>query len=162
MGDVRQVFTRYAEPVRIVVVPDGDGDVSGVVCGLLRADMKAVFARPFDRAGMSRPAVLDTFRSRVAPSYTAAFDKGVAALAAGDYGTAESSFKTVVTPTEDSTAGLTYLAATFAASGHDREAASAWQTALIDGASIPEIYQWLGDTLLRVHDLPHARAVLDS
>jgi hypothetical protein len=57
---------------------------------------------------------------------------------------------------------LTYLAATFAASGHDREAASAWQTALIDGAGIPEIYQWLGDTLLRVHDLPHARAVLEE
>jgi VWFA-related protein len=121
-----------------------------------------VFARPFDRSAMSRPAVLDTFRSRVAPSYTAAFDKGVAALAAADYGTAESSFKTAVTPTEDSTAALTYLAATFAASGHDREAASAWETALIDGASIPEIYQWLGDTLLRVHDLPHARAVLEE
>jgi VWFA-related protein len=121
-----------------------------------------VFARPFDRSAMSRPAVLDTFRSRVATSHTAAFDKGVAALAAGDYGSAESSFKTVVTPTEDSTAALTYLAATFAASGHDREAASAWQTALIDGASIPEIYQWLGDTLLRVHDLPHARAVLEE
>jgi VWFA-related protein len=121
-----------------------------------------VFARPFDRAMVSRPTVLDTFRSRVAPSYTAAFDKGVAALAAGDYGTAESSFKEVVTPTEDSTAALTYLAATFAASGHDREAASAWQTALIEGAGIPEIYQWLGDTLLRVHDLPHARAVLEE
>ena len=121
-----------------------------------------VFARPFDRSAMSRPSVLDTFRSRVAPAYSAAFDKGVAALAAADYGTAESSFKTAVTPTEDSTAALTYLAATFAASGHDREAASAWQTALIDGATIPEIYQWLGDTLLRVHDLPHARAVLEE
>ena len=121
-----------------------------------------VFARPFDRSAVSRPAVLDTFRSRVAPSHTAAFDKGVAALAAADYGTAENSFKTAVTPTEDSTAALTYLAATFAASGHDREAASAWETALIDGAGIPEIYQWLGDTLLRVHDLSHARAVLEE
>jgi VWFA-related protein len=121
-----------------------------------------VFARPFDRGHMSRPAVLDTFRSRVAPPHTAAFDKGVTALAAGDYGVAESSFKTAITPTDDSTAALTYLAATFAASGHDREAASAWQTALIDGSGIPEIYQWLGDTLLRVHDLPHARAVLEE
>ena len=121
-----------------------------------------VFARPFDRGHMSRPAVLDTFRSRVAPPHTAAFDKGVTALAAGDYGVAESSFKTAITPTDDSTAALTYLAATFAASGHDREAASAWETALIDGAGIPEIYQWLGDTLLRVHDLPHARAVLEE
>ena len=121
-----------------------------------------VFARPFDRTSMGRAPVLETFRTRVAPVHTTAFDKGVAALEAGDYGTAESSFKATISPTEDSTAGLAYLAATFAASGHDREAASAWQTSLIDGAGIPEIYQWLGDTLLRVHDLPHARAVLEE
>ena len=121
-----------------------------------------VFARPFDRTSMGRAPVLETFRTRVAPVHTTAFDKGVAALEAGDYGTAESSFKAAISPTEDSTAGLAYLAATFAASGHDREAASAWQTSLIDGAEIPEIYQWLGDTLLRVHDLPHARAVLEE
>jgi VWFA-related protein len=121
-----------------------------------------VFNRPFDRASAGRPAVLETFRARVAPAHTAAFDKGVSALAAGDYPTAETSFKAAISPSEESTAGLTYLAATFAASGHDREAASAWQTALIDGAGIPEIYQWLGDTLLRVHDLPHARAVLEE
>ncbi len=121
-----------------------------------------VFARPFDRTDMSKPAILDTFRSRVAATTTGAFDKGVALLAAGDFAAAETSFKAAITPTEDSSAGLTYLAATFAAAGHDREAASAWQTALIDGAEIPEIYQWLGDTLLRSHDLPHARAVLEE
>jgi VWFA-related protein len=121
-----------------------------------------VFDRPFDRSAMARPATLGTFRSRVAEPYVATFDKGVTALEAGDYLTAETSFKAAITPTEDSSAALTYLAATFAASGHDREAASAWQTALIDGAAIPEIYLWLGDTLLRVHDLPHARAILEE
>jgi VWFA-related protein len=121
-----------------------------------------VFDRPFDRTAVARPAVLGTFRARVAPGYTAAFDKGVAALEAGDYPGAETSFKAAITPTEDSTAALAYLAATFAAAGHDLQAASAWQTSLIDGAEIPEIYQWLGDTLLRVHDLPHARAILEE
>jgi tetratricopeptide (TPR) repeat protein len=121
-----------------------------------------VFDRPFDRTAMARPATLETFRSRVAPAYTTAFDKGVAALQAGDYPGAETSFKAAITPTEDSSAALAYLAATFAAAGHDREAASAWQTSLIDGADIPEIYLWLGDTLLRVHDLPHARAILEE
>jgi VWFA-related protein len=121
-----------------------------------------VFDRPFDRTAVARPATLNTFRSRVADGYTAAFDKGVAALEAGDYPGAETSFKSAITPSEDSTAALAYLAATFAAAGHDLQAASAWQTSLIDGAEIPEIYQWLGDTLLRVHDLPHARAILEE
>jgi VWFA-related protein len=121
-----------------------------------------VFDRPFDRSVMGRAPTLQAFRSRVAEPYAETFDKGVAALEAGDYPTAETSFKAAITPSEDSTAPLTYLAATFAASGHDREAASAWQTALIEGAEIPEIFLWLGDTLLRVHDLPHARAILEE
>jgi thioredoxin-like negative regulator of GroEL len=121
-----------------------------------------VFDRPFDRSVMGRAPTLQAFRSRVAGPYAETFDKGVAALEAGDYPTAETSFKAAITPAEDSTAPLTYLAATFAASGHDREAASAWQTALIEGAEIPEIFLWLGDTLLRVHDLPHARAILEE
>jgi tetratricopeptide (TPR) repeat protein len=121
-----------------------------------------LFDRPFERSEIARPATLQAFRARVAPPYAAPFDKGVTALEAGDYPTAETSFKAAITPTEDSTAPLAYLAATFAASGHDREAASAWQTALIEGADIPEIFLWLGDTLLRVHDLPHARAILEE
>ena len=121
-----------------------------------------VFDRPFDRSVMARPPTLQAFRSRVAAPYAETFDKGVAALEAGDYPAAETSFKAAVTPTEDSTAALTYLAATFAASGHDHAAAGAWQTALIEGADIPEIFLWLGDTLLRVHDLPHARAILEE
>jgi VWFA-related protein len=121
-----------------------------------------VFARPFDRAQATKPAILEVFRARVAASLTAAFDKGISLFEAGDYPAAELSFKAAITPAEDSSAPLTYLAATFAAAGHDREAASAWQTALIDGEDVPEIYQWLGDALLREHNLPQARAVLEE
>ena len=39
-----------------------------------------------------------------------------------------SSFKKAIEPEVDSTAPLTYLAASFAAAGKDREAASAWQS----------------------------------
>ena len=62
-------------------------------------------------------------------------------------------FKSAVQAEADSTPVLTYLAACFAASGHDGEAASAWQTALIDGSDFPEIYQWLGDALMRSRDI---------
>src|SRR6185436_5531709 len=62
----------------------------------------------------------------------------------------------------DSTAALAYLAATYAASGHDAEAASAWQTSLIEGSGFPQIYEWLGDALLRSRQLSEARAVLQE
>jgi Tfp pilus assembly protein PilF len=83
-------------------------------------------------------------------------------LADGDYGKAETSFKTAIQPDADSSVPLAYLAAVFAASGHDAEAASAWQTALINGDDLPEIYEWLGDALMRTHDLGQARAVLEE
>ena len=54
------------------------------------------------------------------------------------------------------------MAATFAASGHDREASSAWQTALVDGSDLPEIYDWLAGTLMRNRDLGLARGVLEE
>ena len=65
-------------------------------------------------------------------------------------------------PKSDSTAPLAFLAAAFAAAGHDREAASAWQTALVNGTELPQIYQWLGEALLRNHDFGEARAIYEE
>jgi len=120
------------------------------------------FARPFHREEISRPATLAAFRERVAPAVRGAFDSGVAALSAGDFGKAESILKSAVQDDGDSTAVLAYLAADFAASGHDQEAASAWQTALIGGEEFPQIYLWLGDALMRTRDLAQARTVLEE
>jgi tetratricopeptide (TPR) repeat protein len=120
------------------------------------------FARPFRREEVSRQPIVQAFRQRVAPASLAAFDLGVKQLAAGDFTKAELSFKAAIHPDGDSAAPLAYLAAVFAASGHDVEAASAWQTALIDGADVAEIYQWLGDTLMRTHEFAQARAVLEE
>src|SRR5206468_5013510 len=46
--------------------------------------------------------------------------------------------------------------------GHDTEAASAWQTALVDGSDVPQLYQWLVEALLRTHSLGEARSVLEE
>jgi len=37
-----------------------------------------------------------------------------------------------------------------------------WQTALVDGADIPQIYEWLADTLLRLKDFTAARSILEE
>ena len=92
----------------------------------------------------------------------AAFDQGIVHLAAGEYAKAELSFKRAIEPEGDATAPLAFMAAAFAASGHDREAASAWQTALVGGTDFPQIYQWLGDALLRSHDFGEARAIFEE
>lgn len=119
-------------------------------------------AGPFRRDEAMVPATLDAFRERLDPAVKAAFDEGVVWLASGDYPKAEASFKRAIDPDVDSTAALVYLAASFAAAGHDTEAAAAWQTALIGGSDFPQLYQWLTDALLRSRDLSEARAMLEE
>jgi VWFA-related protein len=123
---------------------------------------ETAMARPFDRAPLSRGPTLQAFRSRVPVDARTTFDKGVQYLASGDYANAETAFKSGINPDVDSAAIIAYLAACYAAAGQDRDAAGAWQTALIDASDLPEIYQWLADALLRARDLVQARAVLEE
>jgi predicted Zn-dependent protease len=120
------------------------------------------FARPFVRDEALRSDTLSPFRDRVASTARTTFDQGIVALSDGDYEKAEHAFKSAVQVEADSTPVLTYLAACFAAAGHDAEAAGAWQTALIDGSDHPEIYQWLGDALLRSREIAQARTILEE
>jgi tetratricopeptide (TPR) repeat protein len=122
----------------------------------------ATLAPPFKRDHAVDAATLEPFRARVTDSARAVFDQGVALLAAADYTKAELTFKKTIDPDLDSTPGLAYLAAAFAASGHDDAAASAWQTALVDGTDFSQIYQWLGDALMRRHDYGEARTILEE
>ena len=121
-----------------------------------------LFARPFARDEALRPDTLRPFRDRVASTVRTTFDQGIEALSEGEYEKAEHAFKRAVQVETDSTPILTYLAACFAAAGHDSEAAGAWQTALIDGSDFPEIYQWLGDALLRTREITQARTILEE
>jgi Flp pilus assembly protein TadD len=105
---------------------------------------------------------LAPFRERVTPSVKSAFDQGVVSLAAGELTKAEASFKKAIAPDVDSTSPLVFLAASFAAAGKEHEAASAWQTALVDGSDLAQIYVWLSEALLRTHDFGGARAILEE
>jgi VWFA-related protein len=120
------------------------------------------FIRTFRREEATRDDVLNTFRGRVAAPLAAAFDAGVTQLSFGDYPGAERSFKSAIQTDSDSTAAFAYLAAVFAAAGHDAQAAGAWQTALIEGEDLPQIYAWLADALIRIRDLAQARAILEE
>ena len=119
--------------------------------------------RPFRREDVVQGETLQQFREIVASSARQDFDAGVTSLTAGDFAKAEQSFKSAQRATSvngNGTAPLTYLAATYAASGHDLEAMSVWQNALIDGSEYPQIYEWLADALVRTRNFDRARGIL--
>jgi len=163
-GKPAKTLTRgfeVAPPKVLMTSADGLGATSTDAELFLPVDDTAI-APSFKRDHAVDRATLEPFRERVAGDMRTAFDTGVALLAAGDYTKAELSLKKAIDPDTDSTAALAYLAAAFAASGHDDAAASAWQTSLVDGTEIPQIYQWLADALMRTHDYAEARTILEE
>jgi VWFA-related protein len=150
-----------APPKVLLTSAEGLGNVSVDAELFLPVD-DSTMTPLFQRDAAVDETTLAPFRERVAPSVKTAFDQGVVFLASGDYPKAEASFKKAIEPDVDSTAPLAFLAASFAAAGKDHEAASAWQTALVDGTDYPQIYLWLSDALLRTHDFGAARAILEE
>jgi VWFA-related protein len=151
-----------AAPKVLMTAADGLGATPAVANQQFLPVDEAAMILPFPREKAIETATLAPFRARTPPVMAGAFDQGVGLFAAGDFGKAEAAFKRAIQPDVDSTAALAYLAVCFAASGHDFEAASAFQTALVDGSDIPQIYDWLGGALLRNHDFGEARAVLEE
>jgi tetratricopeptide (TPR) repeat protein len=123
---------------------------------------EGVFAGRFGGDEALKPQNLDPFLQRVPATTKPAFEEGLTELRKANYVAAEGSFKRAIRPDVDSTSALVYLAATMAAAGHDAEAASAWQTALIDGSDLPQIYEWLANTLVRTRDFTGARSILEE
>ena len=150
-----------AAPKVLLTSAEGLGDTSVDAELFLPVDETAM-APAFRRDEAVDAETLVAFRERLDPAGTAAFNQGVTFLTGSDYAKAEASFKKAIDPDVDSTSALAYLAASFAAAGHDAEAASAWQTSLIDGAELPQIYQWLGGALLRTRDFGQARTIFEE
>lgn len=150
-----------AAPKVLLTSADGLGDAGTDVDLYLPIDDK-VMAPIFRRDTAVESETLAPFRERVGETIKGPFEQGVAFLTAGDDAKAEEAFKKAIDPDADSTAPLAFLAAAFADAGHDREAASAWQTALVNGSELAQIYQWLGEALLRNHDFGEARAIYEE
>jgi len=161
--EVKTMTRRFeiAPPKVLMTSADGLGPASGDSDLFLPVD-DATMAPAFRAEDATKPDVLREFEERVDADTKAAFTAGIASLMTGDYVKAETSFKRAIRPESDSTAALVYLAATFAAAGHDAEAASAWQTALVDGSDVQQIYHWLVAALMRAHDFGEARSVLEE
>jgi VWFA-related protein len=118
--------------------------------------------RPFGRDEALRAQTLEPFMQRVPASTKPQFELGLAELRKSNYAGAVAQFKSAIRPEVDSTAALTYLGAALAAGGAAAEAASVWQTALVDGSDLPQIYEWLADMLVRTKDFTAARSILEE
>jgi VWFA-related protein len=119
-------------------------------------------AMPFRLDEALRPETLQPFERRVPVAVRKTFEDGLEYLRKREYASAESTFKQAIQTDMDPASALAYLAVCFAASGHDVEASSVWQTALADGSDLPQIYLWLGDALLRAHDLSRGQSILEE
>ena len=119
-------------------------------------------SRAFAREEALKAATVQPFQERVPPPARAAFDEGIAHLQKREYKEAEASFKRAITPDADSTGSLAYLGVTYAAAGRDTQAASVWRTAMADGDDLPQLYEWLGDALLRLKSTGEARPILEE
>jgi tetratricopeptide (TPR) repeat protein len=163
-GKAMKTLTRtfeIAAPKVLLTSAEGLGATS-VDSELFLPVDEAKLARPFSKEEAIRPDTIDQFRDRIPDQMRATFDQGVTLLGDGDYPKAEAAFKKAIDADLDSTVPLVYLAAAFASAGHDTEASSAWQTALIDGGEFPQVYQWLADSLMRARDLGGARTILEE
>jgi len=118
--------------------------------------------RPFAREDALASRTLEAFMPRVPATTKPAFEQGLAELRKANYAGAITQFKSAIRPDVDSTAALTYLGASLAAGGAAAEAASVWQTALVDGSDLPQIYEWLADILVRTKDFTAARSILEE
>lgn len=118
--------------------------------------------RPFDRDAALKAEVLESFQARVAPVARAAFDEGIAHLKKREYRDAEASFKKAVQPDADSAGALAYLGVTYAAADRDAQAANVWRTAMAGADDIPQLYEWLGESLMRLKSSGEARPVFEE
>jgi len=90
------------------------------------------------------------------------FVRGLELLAKNDFEGAARQFRAAVKLRSDFFPAVFYLGACYAAGGHDREAAGAWQTALIGEANTPAVYEMLADAYLRLGDGESAASILEE
>jgi hypothetical protein len=88
------------------------------------------------------------------------FLRGLALYAKGDLEGAAGKFRESLRIDSEFFPAAFYLGACYAAGGHDREAAGAWQTSLITEGDAPFVYTLLGDAFLRLHEEDQAIDIL--
>jgi tetratricopeptide (TPR) repeat protein len=88
------------------------------------------------------------------------FLRGLARLSKGDLNSAMKDFQEALRISSEFLPAAFYLGACYAAGGKDRDAAGAWQTALISESDARIVYDVLADAYIRLRDAEQAEAIL--
>ena len=142
---------------RAFEIPAPASDVaSGAV--LLPVEFETL-ARPFRPSDALDPTTLQAFRARVPDGVRELFEQGVSHLQGDRPVDAGLSFRDAARP--GAGGAVAYLGVCLAVTGHDPEAVRLWRAALAEAADVPQLYQWLGEALLRSKDFGEARSVFE-
>ena len=95
-------------------------------------------------------------------SLLASFLRGLTLYRAGKIDEASKEFRASVRASPDFLPGVFYLGACYAAGGNARQAVGAWQTALIGDDALPEVYQLVADSYLRLGEGDEAANLLQE
>ncbi len=105
-------------------------------------------------------AVVSALRDVSPERLSVVFLRGLGLLGKGELEPAAVQFREALRIADDFLPAAFYLGACYAAGGRDREAAGAWQTALITESDARIIYDVLTDALLRLGDASQAIEIL--
>jgi VWFA-related protein len=97
-------------------------------------------------------AALDRLDPALAGQLAPTFLRGLTLLAQGRLEDAASRFREAIRLSSEFFPAVFYLGACYAEGGRDREAAGAWQTALVTESESPFVYTLLGEALLRLDE----------
>jgi VWFA-related protein len=119
-----------------------------------------------ERASQIVAGHLDALEGAALPaedaSLLASFLRGLALYRTGKLEEASKEFRASVRASPDFLPGVFYLGACYAAGGNARQAAGAWQTALIADDPPPEVYQLVAESYLRLGDGDEAANLLQE
>jgi VWFA-related protein len=108
----------------------------------------------FDAAAEASPKIAESDR------LVSVFLSGLALYARGQLEAAAVQFRESLRIDSEFFPAAFYLGSCYAAGGRDREAAGAWQTALVTEGDAPFVYTLLGDAFLRLRDADKAVEIL--
>jgi tetratricopeptide (TPR) repeat protein len=156
IGELRRVFTLSASAP--AAVDDGGAAVVpslGRASASMGRSVRTIGAvAPFNVNQVLAPEIVREFLERAGSRSETdgpvpLFRKGLALLATHDLDAAANAFRDAIRASGDFYPAMVYLGACYAAAGNDKEAASAWRTALIKEGDAAPLHRLLTDALLR-------------
>jgi tetratricopeptide (TPR) repeat protein len=141
--------------------------LAGDVVGFFLDRMTARHARTTEAAlaharGGQFEALLAELKSDGHDELATAFLTGVALYARGELNAAMARFRQALKVDSEFFPAAFYLGACYAAGGDDRQAANAWQTALVTETDAPFIYPLIADAMVRNRNVTGAVEILEE